>query len=156
MKYGKGERIKRLREAEGLTQVQLADIIGVKKQNLYKYENDIITNIPTDKVEKIADALNTSPAYIMGWSDTPYKNQEPNSMVRMPALDPDEKNLLDNYTLLNDKGQTEAQKQVKNLTYIPEYTQEDDEPVLMAARNDNEDPEQYELMMQDFDEFDDD
>lgn len=41
----KGERIKELREHIGLSQVQLADKIGVSKQTLYKYENNVITNI---------------------------------------------------------------------------------------------------------------
>lgn len=28
-----------------------------------------IKNVPVDKVEEIADALNVSPAYLMGWVD---------------------------------------------------------------------------------------
>lgn len=62
-------RIKQLRHKEGLTQTDLAKLIGVSKQNLYKYENGIITNIPSDKIEALAQALNTTPAYLMGWED---------------------------------------------------------------------------------------
>lgn len=62
-----GKRIKDLREKRGLSQVDLADKVSVSKQTLYKYENDIITNIPSDKIEAIAQVLNTSPAYLMGW-----------------------------------------------------------------------------------------
>ena len=64
-----GERIKAARERMGMSQIALADKIGVSKQTLYKYENDIITNIPSDKIEAIATATNTTPAYIMGWDD---------------------------------------------------------------------------------------
>lgn len=32
-----------------MSQVEFADKINVSKQTLYKYENDIITNIPSDK-----------------------------------------------------------------------------------------------------------
>lgn len=85
----KGERIKHLREKMGLSQVSLADKINISKQTLYKYENDIITNIPSDKVEAIADATGSTPAYIMGWeeSSTPsYPNVRPIGTKRLPVL----------------------------------------------------------------------
>ena len=63
----KGEKIKQLRERIGKSQVDFADAIGVSKQTLYKYENDIITNIPSDKIEAIAELTGTVPEYIMGW-----------------------------------------------------------------------------------------
>lgn len=65
-----GQRIKALREQKGISQIELAEKIGVSKQNLYKYENGIISNIPSDKIEAAAAALETSPAYIMGWEDS--------------------------------------------------------------------------------------
>ena len=83
----KGERIKYLREKMGLSQVSLADKIDVSKQTLYKYENDIITNIPSDKVEAIAEATGSSPAYLMGWDDLPsYPNVHPVTTRRFPML----------------------------------------------------------------------
>jgi transcriptional regulator with XRE-family HTH domain len=66
-----GKRIKALRESLNISQIELAERIGVSKQNLYKYENGIITNIPSDKIEAIAKALDTTPAHLMGWDDTP-------------------------------------------------------------------------------------
>lgn len=63
----KGERIKYARERIGMSQVALADKIGVSKQTMYKYENDIITNIPSNIIEAIAVMTHTTPSYIMGW-----------------------------------------------------------------------------------------
>lgn len=63
-----GDRIKQLRARKNISQVDLANQVGVSKQTLYKYENNIVTNIPSDKIEGIAQALETSPAYLMGWS----------------------------------------------------------------------------------------
>jgi len=63
-----GNRIKKLREERELTQEELAKFVNSTKQTIYKYENDIITNIPSDKIEKIAEALNTDPSYLMGWT----------------------------------------------------------------------------------------
>ena len=71
----KGTRIREYRERVHLTQVELALKIGVSKQTLYKYENDIITNIPSDKIEAIAQETGVTPEMIMGWhvsSDIPF------------------------------------------------------------------------------------
>jgi len=62
-----GDRIKKLRKEKDMTQEELAKYIDSTKQTIYKYENNIITNIPSDKIEKIAEALNTTPSYLMGW-----------------------------------------------------------------------------------------
>ena len=62
-----GERIKEARIQLGLSQVEFADKINVSKQTLYKYENNIITNIPSDKIEAAATLSGVSPAYLMGW-----------------------------------------------------------------------------------------
>ena len=83
-----GERIKQRREELGIGQTQLAAMIGSSKQNLYKYENSIITNIPADKVEAIAAALHTTPAYLMGWSDSPLPADPklPDNIMPMPKM----------------------------------------------------------------------
>ena len=62
-----GERIKRLRENKEVSQSELAEKIGTTKQNIYKYENGIVTNIPSDNIEAIAKVLHTTPAFLMGW-----------------------------------------------------------------------------------------
>ena len=67
----KGKRIKEKRELLNISQTELAKCVGTSKQTLYKYENDIITNIPSDVIENIATHLECSPAYIMGWEDDP-------------------------------------------------------------------------------------
>ena len=64
-----GDRIKKRRELLNMPQVELAGKIQVSKQTLYKYENNIITNIPSDKLESIAKVLDISPSYLMGWDD---------------------------------------------------------------------------------------
>lgn len=70
----KGQRIKARREELQIAQVDLAKRVGITKQLLYKYETEIVTNIPSDVIERLADALNCSPAYIMGWED--YNDRE--------------------------------------------------------------------------------
>lgn len=64
-----GERIKKRREELNIGQTELAKRAKISKQLLYKYETNIVTNIPSDKIEAIATALFTTPAYLMGWKD---------------------------------------------------------------------------------------
>ena len=85
-----GKRIKQRREDLGIAQTLLAEQIGTSKQNLYKYENGIISNIPADKIEAIAKALHTTPAYLMGWSDDPSltaaSSTLPDNILPMPKM----------------------------------------------------------------------
>ena len=64
-----GQRIRALRESINMTQEELAQFIKSTKQTIFKYEAGIITNIPMDKLATIANALGTTPAYLMGWEE---------------------------------------------------------------------------------------
>lgn len=66
--------IKTARQRKGFSQEELGRIIGVAKQTIQKYENGIISNIPSDKIEAIAKALDTTPAYLMGWEEEQKNN----------------------------------------------------------------------------------
>ncbi|MBS4904458.1 MAG: helix-turn-helix domain-containing protein [Subdoligranulum variabile] len=77
-----GDRIRQVRQEQDVTQQELADYIGVSKQAVYKYENNIVTNIPTDKVDAIAKRLKVSPAYLMGWEEQP--TPKPTSPAPIP------------------------------------------------------------------------
>lgn len=65
------ENIKAQRLSLDMTLEEVAKIVGVTRQTILKYENGIISNIPSDKIELLAQALHTSPAYLMGWADDP-------------------------------------------------------------------------------------
>ena len=84
-----GERLKQLREKSGMSQVDFAAKLNVSKQNLYKYENDIITNIPSDKIEDAAKLLHVSPAYIMGWTQCKTLPSENKNFNDKPTTDAD-------------------------------------------------------------------
>lgn len=90
----KGERIIELREKRGLSQVELADRIGVSKQTMYKYENDIITNIPSDKIELMAQTLKTTPAYIMGWEELDREQKVSEIEAAFNLLTPEQQKLV--------------------------------------------------------------
>lgn len=48
---------------------KLADMIGVNRATVYRYESDEIKNMGTDTLVPLASALRTTPAWLMGWDD---------------------------------------------------------------------------------------
>ena len=54
-------------KANRMTLEQVADYIGVKKSTLQRYESGVISNIPSEKIEKLASCFDVSPAVLMGW-----------------------------------------------------------------------------------------
>ena len=67
----KGERIKARREALGLSVGELASRLNKNRATIYRYENGDIEDMPITVLEPLAKALNTTPAYIMGWEEEP-------------------------------------------------------------------------------------
>lgn len=107
-----GERIKLLRESKNVTQTELAKIAGTSKQNIYKYENGIITNIPSNKVEIIAKYFHVSPAYLMGWEEEKWRTDpELNNGYPIPP-GPHYAKMKDKQLSLNIKQQ-QAQESVR-------------------------------------------
>jgi transcriptional regulator with XRE-family HTH domain len=70
----KGERIRQLRISKGISQTDLAKYLNTTKQTISKYEKGIVTNIPSDKVEAMANLFGSTPQYILGWAEVQKKN----------------------------------------------------------------------------------
>lgn len=98
----KGERIHELRISAGLTMEELAAKLNTTKQTIGKYEKGIVTNIPSDKIELMADILNTTPDYILGWNV-----KENNSTIAGAALkmmnNPELTSVIEKVVTLNSK-----------------------------------------------------
>ena len=69
MEEGMAQRIKALRQEKGLTLEQVADVVGVGKSTVRKWETGMIANMRRDKIADLAKALGTTPAYLMGWKE---------------------------------------------------------------------------------------
>ncbi len=64
------DRIKALRLGMGATMEDIAKAVGVSKPTVQRWESGEIENIRRDKIWKLAKALHTTPAYLMGWEDS--------------------------------------------------------------------------------------
>lgn len=71
-----GEKMKALREQRGLTLQDVADVVGVGKSTVRKWENGDIKNMGRDKIALVAKALNVAPGYLMGWEDEEVQKEE--------------------------------------------------------------------------------
>lgn len=114
-----GERISMLREAAGMTQEQLAGLIGTTPQNIYKYEKSIITNIPIKRMEAIAQALNIAPGILAGWEAAAPAASDELRPCRVPLE-------IDRiYDSLNSDGRGHLLQYGRYLSTLAEYRAED-------------------------------
>ena len=71
-----GNRIRNRREELGLSQDELGKRLGYKsRSSINKIELDQ-RNLTQSKIKAIADALETTPSYIMGWDEPDQKFDE--------------------------------------------------------------------------------
>lgn len=62
-----GHRIKKRRKELGISADALGAQLGKDRSTIYRYEKGDIENLPLDILAPIADALRTTPGYLMGW-----------------------------------------------------------------------------------------
>lgn len=62
-------KIRELRLSRDMTLEQVANIVGVGKSTVRKWETGMIANMKRDKIALLAKALGTTPAYLMGWKE---------------------------------------------------------------------------------------
>lgn len=61
-------KLKELRKAKGLTLEEVAKALETSKQTIHRYENGVISNVPHEKIKKLAEVLSVNPSELMGWS----------------------------------------------------------------------------------------
>lgn len=105
MEEGMAQRIKALRQEKGLTLEQVADVVGVGKSTVRKWETGMIANMRRDKIADLAKALGTTPAYLMGWMEEDTAEKVSPSE---PSLTEGEKLMLDLFRKIPADRQPEA------------------------------------------------
>lgn len=64
-----GEKIYKLRKERGLTLEYVGTYVGVGKSTVRKWETGDIKNMRHNKIVLLAEVLQTTPAYLMGWTN---------------------------------------------------------------------------------------
>lgn len=70
------EKIRQLRINQGMTLEEVAQKVGVGRSTVRKWETGMIANMRRDKILVLAQALNTSPEYLMGWEPSSKHGQD--------------------------------------------------------------------------------
>ena len=83
-----GQRMKKRRKEIDLSAERVAEILGVSPATIYRYENGDIEKVPGERLVPIAKALQTTPAYLMGWEDSAdFSGKEhPTNIIPMPEM----------------------------------------------------------------------
>ena len=68
----KGEKLYRARKEKGYTRIEVANLTEINDKLIFKYEKDIITNIPFDNLETLCNLYGINPAFVVGWQDQPF------------------------------------------------------------------------------------
>ena len=76
--------IKDKRKELSLSLQQLADLVGVSKTTIMRWENGDIANMGRDKIQKLATALSISPTLLMGW-DVRYNSLDAETVPEIPG-----------------------------------------------------------------------
>ena len=78
------KRIKKRRLELKYSFQDLADKTNMSKSTLQRYETGTIKNLPLDKLEVLASALQTTPSYLMGWDEV--KEEPKKKGIKIPVL----------------------------------------------------------------------
>ncbi len=82
------ERLRQLREKHGWSQQELADLCGVNKLQIHRYETGV-TAPPAEKLKRFAEVFGIRSDYLLGLTD------DPNVAWRDPLLNDDERTVID-------------------------------------------------------------
>ena len=136
------ERIKKL-VSDFESQQEFADYCGISKFSVSQYVNG--TNAPGNvTAAKIGERLHVNPLWVMGF-DVPMITEDQEARIKRYAtfaakiggniehrkaldISEEEWKLLSAFRHLNEKGQAKALSDVADLTYIPKYKRDKNDP----------------------------
>ena len=100
-----GERIKNRREELGMTQDELARKCGYKsRSSINKIE--LSRDLPLRKVSLMADVLQTTPTYLMGWEEKPTAIKKISDIT----LSPEEEEIIYAYRCADEVDKNSVRK----------------------------------------------
>lgn len=76
------ERIKSRRKELDLTLADIAKAVGVSEATVQRWESGKIKNLRYERIPTLAAVLHTTPAYLMGWEESPEETNSSKAMLR--------------------------------------------------------------------------
>ena len=125
-----GERMRMRRKEIGMSAEKLAELLGKSPATIYRYENGDIEKIPVDFLEPLSEALNTTPAALMGWADEDIDHSLP--LSDPASITSKEEELLALHRQLNEEGQEKLLSYADDLVSSGKYIKSD--PLGLVAK----------------------
>ena len=127
--------LKQLRIANNYTQQDIADILGVTKAAISKYEKGL-RRLKPDYVEKLSKLFNVEPLFLLIGKTTEQINQETEDAIAENEQQEREywesvlltdtiREMMSFMDKLNSDGKQKALERIEELTEIPKYRQKD-------------------------------
>lgn len=123
------ERLKSLRAQKGLSQQELADIIGVNKQTISGYERGVRRPAgegARELYEKLADCFNVDVSFLMGLSDYTTILTNPLEPSNDSMLREDERTLLIEFNRLSSDAKDRLLAYASILLDMEKHSKSDD------------------------------
>ena len=98
-----GQRIQQKRKEMRMSADELAKKLGKDRSTIYRYEKGDIEKFPLDILEPIAKALNTTPAYLMGWEKEEKNNNTIVNIVVRLRTDSEFLSVVESLNKLNEE-----------------------------------------------------
>ena len=115
-----GEAIKSLRKREGMTQQQLAELLGVKKSSVQKYECGRVQNLKMETLQKLCKIFQVAPfAFVFpdAWRGSRLEYGGSPDFYKYTAK----------YSLLTDEGKQKVLDYVEDIGQVALYIRKDAE-----------------------------
>ena len=77
--------LKNRRTELGLTQLDVANAVGVSEATVSRWESGDIANMKRSRIASLASVLKMSPSIIMGWNEE-HEAHVPSNIIPMPAM----------------------------------------------------------------------
>ena len=120
-----GERIRNRRIELGMSQDELAKKVGYKSRSSVN-KIEMSRDLPLTKVQKMANALDVSPGFLMGWED------EVDVPLPSEVVQGAQKAIID---MLNDDSQAQrVENMIRNYLNCPEQIRETIDMLLKSSQ----------------------
>ena len=118
------ERIRERRKEMGFTQEELALALGLQKAAVAKYESGRVENIKQAVLLKMADLLDCTPAYLMGWSNVPGEADSLQPDISFQMLNDEQRLMVELFSSMSRDNRERVMEYCRRLRKVQEMEDE--------------------------------
>ena len=117
------ERIRERRKEMGFTQEELALALGLQKAAVAKYESGRVENIKQAVLLKMAELLDCTPAYLMGWTNIPIE-AEASMTFSVSDLTEEQRHMIELFSSMSRDNRARVLEYCRRLQKVQEMEDE--------------------------------